>query len=128
MNNQFIKKFDELNNCLNNVFLLNEIHEIRYAKVYRKCKLKYIINKSSYWFLLFENDLIGFRKKGVIEDYATFYFLKLKNKSIYIIGILHEYSENNVRSDKLIYNKKISLLLYKLLISKYNEIWKPRSS
>jgi hypothetical protein len=125
MNDQFVDEFNKLNLVLNNHFLLNDITEIRYAKVYRKSKLKYIINKSTYWFLLFENDLIGFRKKGVIEDYATFYFLKLKNKNIYIIGILHQYSDDNVRSEKFIYNKKISLLLYKLLISKYNKIWKP---
>jgi len=129
MNNQFVEsfveKFNQLNLVLNNYFLLDDIAEIRYAKVYRECKLKYLINKSPYWFLLFENDLIGFRKKGVIEDYATFYFFKLKNKNIHIIGILHQYSDDNVRSEKFIYNKKISLLLFKLLISKYNKVWKP---
>lgn len=129
MNNQFIEnfveKFNQLNLVLNNHFLLNDITEIRYAKVYRASKLKYILNKSPYWFLFFENDLLGWRKKGVFEDSSTFYFLKLKNKSIYIIGILYQYSDDNVRSEKLIYNKKISLLLYILLISKYNKIWKP---
>lgn len=129
MNDQFIEnfveKFNQLNLVLNNHFLLNDITEIRYAKVYRASKLKYILNKSPYWFLFFENDLLGWRKKGVFEDSSTFYFLKLKNKSIYIIGILYQYSDDNVRSEKLIYNKKISLLLYILLISKYNKIWKP---
>lgn len=125
MNDQFVENFNQLNLALKNLFLLNDINEIRYAKVYREYKLKYIINKSPYWFLLFENDLIGFKKKGVIEDYTTFYFLRLKNKNIHIIGISHQYSDDNVRNEKFIYNKKISLLLYKLLISKYNKVWKP---
>ncbi|RTY77719.1 hypothetical protein EKL97_14890 [Flavobacterium sp. LS1P28] len=125
MNNKFVEKFNKLNLVLNNHFLLNNSTEIRYSKVYRKSKLKYIVNKSPYWILLFENDLIGFRKKEVIEDYATFYFLKLKDKSIHIIGILHKYSDDNVRTEKLIFNKKISFLLYYLLISKFNKAWKP---
>ena len=125
MNNKFVEKFNKLNLVLNNHFLLNNITEIRYSKVYRKSKLKYIVNKSPYWILLFENDLIGFRKKEVIEDYATFYFLKLKDKSIHLIGILHQYSDDNVRSEKLIFNKKISFLLHYLLVSKFNKIWKP---
>lgn len=124
MNNKFVEKFNKLNLVLNNHFLLNNSTEIRYSKVYRKSKLKYIVNKSPYWILLFENDLIGFRKKEVIEDYATFYFLKLKDKSIHLIGILHQYSDDNVRSEKLIFNKKISFLLYYLLVSKFNKIWK----
>ena len=125
MSSKFIEKFNEINISLRNHFHLNEILEIRFAKVFKENKLKYISGKQKFIFLFLANDLIGFIAKGVIENFVTFYFIKTKNGCINLVGILNKYSENNEKKDYLVYNRKISKIFYNLLKNKFNEKWKP---
>lgn len=118
--NKFLAKIEFVNFHLKKQFQVSEIEQIRLVKIVKKSKLKFI-NKFSILFL--SNDWIDFNDKGLIEDYASFYAVKLNGHSkILIIGILFEYFENGIKSEKLVYENEINRLTYFLLQSKYDEV------
>lgn len=118
--NKFLAKIEFVNFHLKKQFQVSEIEQIRLVKIVKKSKLKFI-NKFSILFL--SNDWIDFNDKGLIENYVSFYAVKLNgNSKILIIGILFEYFENGIKSEKLVYENEINRLTYFLLQSKYDEV------
>ena len=93
--NKFLAKIEFVNFHLKKQFQVSEIEQIRLVKIVKKSKLKFI-NKFSILFL--SNDWIDFNDKGLIENYVSFYAVKLNgNSKILIIGILFEYFESGDR-------------------------------
>ncbi|WP_395052090.1 hypothetical protein [Flavobacterium sp.] len=124
MNKKFIKEYEFLKFNYDKMPSITEIDEIRFVKVLKSCKLKYI--KIPFFLIFLENDWIDFSSDGIREDSIDFYSVKTKypNK-VFVIGILIEYFKNGTKNEKLVYVNSINSLYFKLLISKYNSFWNP---
>lgn len=113
-------------NYIGNLFIKNnggtfeDIKEIRLIKSLKGWKIKSLKNRSAFRLLFFSNDDVTFNN-NVPEDCLMFYSIKT-SKGYYILGIHIVYNENGTRNEILIFNDKISSILYLFLKSKYNPI------
>ncbi|MCZ8296214.1 MAG: hypothetical protein O9297_03230 [Flavobacterium sp.] len=108
-----------------NDFVLDKNIDIRFIKVLKAYKIRYL-KKSNPWFLvLFGNDFVDFTENGIIENHICFYSINLKNtKCIYLVGIEFKYYENGTKSETKFYQKVINPILNNLLKSKYDISYK----
>ena len=121
MNKKFIQEYEFLKFNFSNIPAITEIVEIRFIKVLKKNKLKYI--KIPYSLLFLSNDWTDFTSYGIKEDSLIFYSIRTKQDKNVLLGILIEYLKNGTKNEKPVYYNIINKIYYKLLISKYDMTW-----
>ena len=104
-----------------NDFVFDKNIEMRFIKVLKADKIKYLKNSSPWFLVLFQNDFVDFTENGVKKNHICFYSINLKNtKRIYLVGIEFKFYEDGTKSETKFYQRLINPILNKLLKTKYD--------
>ena len=113
--------FDLIKYHCENDFAFDNNIEIRFIKVLKANKIKYLKNCSPWFLILFQNEFINFKENGIKENHICFYSINLKNTNhVYLVGIEFKFYENGTKSETKFYQKLINPILNNLLKTKYD--------